>query len=302
LSTARRALYDRVVNPERRGVLLVVAAALLWSLGGLGIKWTTAPTLTIAFYRCLVAAIALGIIFRPRLARITPAFAVGVLCYAGCLTTFVVATKWTSAANAIVLQYAGVIWVMLLAPRVLGEPLDRRDVAAVGVAFAGIVLCFAGKFGSSSIAGDLVALVSSVCFAGVVLALRAQRGPIATAVITYGNVVGAVGLLPFVARDLVVTPTSGAILVALGVVQIALAYRLFVAGLDHVSATQASLIGMLEPIANPIWVFLALGERPAVPTILGGLVVLAAVAGRTLASDRAARRARPVTDPPLVPP
>jgi drug/metabolite transporter (DMT)-like permease len=275
------------MRSERKGILLVAAAALLWSTGGIGIKWLSVAPLTIAFYRSATAAVALFAIFRPRVWRWTPAFLVGIGSYAACLTTFVLATKWTSAANAIFLQYCGVIWVLLLSPWVLGEPLQRRDAAAVTVAFTGMLLFFVGRFEARGYAGEIAALASSVFFAILVLALRRERGGGAEAVVTYGNVLAALAILPFVRHDLAVTAPAAAVLTYLGVIQIGGAYALFVAGLRHVTATEASLIGMLEPVSNPIWVFLVLGERPAAFSILGGAIVLGAITWRTISSGPA---------------
>lgn len=272
---------------ERRGILLVAAAALLWSTGGIGIKFLSEPPLKIAFYRSATAAVALLLLFRPRIWRWTPTFLIGIGSYAACLTTFVLATKWTSAANAIFLQYCGVVWVLLFSPLVLDEPLRRRDAVAVAAAFCGMLLFFVGRFESRSFAGELSALASSVFFATLVLALRRERGSGAEAVVTYGNVLAALALFPWVRGDLSVSAVSAAVLTFLGVVQIAGAYALFVHGLRYVTATQASLVGMLEPIANPIWVFLFLGERPGVFSLLGGAVVLGAIAWRTLTAGPA---------------
>jgi len=272
---------------HRRGILLVAAAALLWSTGGMGIKWLSDPPLRIAFYRSATAAVALALIFRPRTWRWTAPFLIGVVSYAACLTTFVFATKWTSAANAIFLQYFGVIWVLLASPAVLGEPFHRRDGIAVTVAFGGMLLFFAGKFESRGFAGELFALASSLFFAILVLALRRERGAAAEAVVTWGNVLAALAILPFVWHDLGVTTKSAAVLTFLGVVQIGGAYALFVQGLKHVTATEASLVGMLEPVFNPIWVFLFIGERPGIFSIVGGVTVLGAIAWRTLTAGTA---------------
>ncbi|HTY40602.1 MAG TPA: DMT family transporter [Thermoanaerobaculia bacterium] len=275
------------MSSERRGLLLVAAAALLWSTGGIGIKWLSQPPLVIAFYRSATAAVALFAIFRPRVWRWTPAFLVGIASYAGCLTTFCLATKWTSAANAIFLQYCGVVWVLLAAPLILEEPFYRRDAIAVAVAFAGMLLFFVGRFESRGYAGEIAALTSSVFFAILVLSLRRERGGGAEAVVTYGNVLAALALLPFVHGQLAVPRLDAVVLTALGVLQIGVAYALFVAGLRHITATEASLVGMLEPISNPIWVFLFLGESPGAYSVLGGAIVLGAIAWRTLTSGPA---------------
>ena len=269
------------MTPARRGALLVLGAALLWSTGGIGIKALADPALKVAFFRSGFAALTLLLLLRPRLPRWTPAFAAALVSYAACLTTFVVATKWTTAANAIFLQYSGVVWVLLFSPVFLREPFRRRDAAAIAVALGGMALFFVGKFRAGG-AGDAMALLSGVFFAGLVLALRSERDSGAEAAVTWGNVLACAALFPFVAGDLALTVRSAAILLFLGVFQLAGAYVLFVRGLRHVTATQASLLGMLEPIANPVWVFLFLGERPGIYALAGGAVVLAAIAWRTL--------------------
>jgi len=284
------------MTSERRGILLVAGAALLWSTGGIGIKWLAEPPLKIAFYRSVTAAVALAILFRPRVWKWTAAFLIGVVSYAACLTTFVLATKWTSAANAIFLQYCGVVWVLLAAPLVLKEPFRRRDASAIAVAFVGMLLFFVDRFESRGYAGEIAALASSVFFATLVLALRRQRGRAAEAVITWGNVLAALLLFPLVRGDLALSPKSAIVLGFLGVVQIAGAYALFVQGLKYVTATQASLVGMLEPIANPVWVFLFLGERPGAFSILGGAIVLGAIAWRTLTAGPAVAERVAATD------
>ncbi|HEY3203887.1 MAG TPA: DMT family transporter [Thermoanaerobaculia bacterium] len=281
------------MTARRRGIILVAAAALLWSTGGIGIKALSEPPLKIAFYRSATAALASLLLFRPRVWRWTPAFLAGIGSYAACLTTFVLATKWTSAANAIFLQYCGVVWVLLLSPLVLKEPFYRRDAVAIAVAFAGMLLFFVGRFESRGYAGEISAVASSLFFAMLVLALRRERGSPAEAVVTYGNILAALVLFPFVSADLALSARSAAVLAFLGVFQIAGAYALFVRGLREVTATQASLVGMLEPVSNPIWVFLFLGERPSVYSIAGGAVVLGAIGWRTLSSGAPAAESAP---------
>lgn len=275
----------------RRGLLFIIGAAILWSTGGIGIKAVAEPALKVTFYRSLFAAVALILLFRGavfgRRWKSTATFAIAIISYGACLTTFVIATKLTTAANAIFLQYAGAVWVMLLSPLVLREPMRSRDVIAIGVAIAGMALFFVGKFETRGMAGNAVALVSSVFFVGLILALR-KEGAASQSALVWGNVLLALALLPFVGHDLALTPKSWLILALLGFLQIGAAYALFVRGLRDVPATQASLTGMLEPVANPLWVFLFLGERPSTFAILGGVIVLAAIAWHTLGGEAVA--------------
>ncbi len=285
------------MNPRRKGILLVAAAAILWSSGGLGIKGITDPPLKVAFYRSLFAGMALLVllgrdVWGRRRWTSTGMFVAAIISYAATLTTFVVATKWTTAANAIFLQYAGVVWVLLFSPLVAREPMRLRDAMAIAVAMGGMALFFVGRFEARGMAGNVMALISSVFFAALILTLRRENHAAESAV-TWGNIAVAATLLPFVATDLALSGRSLAVLLFLGIIQIGLAYGLFVRGLRYVTATQASLTGMLEPIANPVWVFLFLGERPSGFAVAGAAVVLCAIAWHTLAGA-------PTTDLPAV--
>jgi drug/metabolite transporter, DME family len=280
------------MRDRRNGILLIAGAALLWSTGGIGIKAVADSALKITFYRSLFAVIALILILgRPRW-KSGIAFAVAVISYAACLTTFVIATKWTTAANAIFLQYAGVVWVLLLSPLVLREPMRARDAIAIAVALAGMALFFVGKFESRGMAGNAMALLSSVFFAAMILALRREQRA-AQAAVTWGNMLCVAAMLPFVADDLALTAKSFGVLAFMGLFQLAAAYILFTRGLAYVTATQASLTGMLEPVANPIWVLLFLGETPSPYAIAGGIVVLAAIAWHTMSGTPATEMPAP---------
>jgi DME family drug/metabolite transporter len=279
------------MHPRRKGILLIVAAALLWSTGGIGIKAVADSALKVTLYRSLFAAIALMLflgrgVWGRRQWKSTAAFAIAIVSYGACLTSFVIATKWTTAANAIFLQYAGVVWVLLLSPIVVREPMRVRDAIAIVVAMSGMALFFVGRFEARGMAGNAMALVSSVFFAALILVLRREQRA-AQAAVTWGNVVCALAVLPFISHDLALTPRSFAVLAFLGVFQIAIAYFLFVRGLAFVTATQASLTGMLEPVSNPIWVFLFLGEKPSGYAIAGALVVLSAIAWHTMSGEPA---------------
>ncbi len=284
-------------SPRTKGLLLITAAALCWSTGGIGIKAVSDPPLKVTFYRSLFAGIALLLflgrdVWGRRRWKSSRVFALAIVSYGICLTSFVIATKWTTAANAIFLQYAGVVWVLLLSPLVVREPMRGRDAAAVAVAFGGMALFFAGRFEARGMSGNLMALLSSVFFAFLILCLRRENDA-AQSSITWGNLAIAAAMLPFVADDLALTPKSFLVLLFLGVVQIALAYAFFVRGLAYVTATQASLTGMLEPVTNPLWVFLFLGERPSPYAIAGAVVVLAAITWHTMSGA-------PATELPVV--
>ena len=279
---------------HRRGVLLVASAALLWSTGGVFIKLVPLPALALAGARAAVSAIFSFAVLRPDLRRARWATA---LAYAGTIVTFVAATKLTTAANAIFLQYTAPAWVLLLSPWLLGERLRRIDVVSVAVSLFGMSLFFVGRFDAGAAAGNLLGVASGVCFGLCTLLMRRDaRGTAsgpgdAVPSTALGNLVAAGVTLPFLLpalRDLAGLPApvqAAALggLVWLGAVQIGCAYLLFARGLQRVSAAEASVLTMLEPLFNPLWVLAGTGERPGGCALAGGAIVLSAVLLRAAA-------------------
>lgn len=266
----------------QRAVLAVAGAAILWSSGGLFIKLAPMPALAVACGRSLIAGLFYLAVLRPRLrlARWTTAAA-----YAGCIVTFVSATKLTTAANAIFLQYTGPAYVLLLSPWVLDEPLRPIDVVCVGLSLAGMSLFFVGKVEAGQTLGNVLGVVSGVFFAlTIVLLRRDARGGRDDALpsTTLGNLLAAAVTLPWAVKALPISGNGVLVLLYLGVIQLGVAYWLFVKGVRKVPAAEASLISMLEPVLNPVWVLIGTGERPGAWAIGGGAIVIGAVVLRTL--------------------
>jgi DME family drug/metabolite transporter len=287
--------------PPRSAVLSVVFAALLWSSGGLFIKIAPFGPLAVACGRALVTTIFYLIVLRPNLrgARLVT----GVV-YAAMIVTFVSATKLTTAANAIFLQYTGPAYVLALSPVLLREPFERLDAFCVALSLAGMALFFVGKVEPGQFWGNVLGALSGIAYALTIILLRrdAKGGPTGGAGVAsrggqqagahgdampstvLGNLIAALITLPFVTGDFARITAQGAlVLVYLGVVQMGIAYLLLARGLRSVPAAEASLISMLEPTLNPVWVYLGTGERPGPWAVVGGAVVLAAVLLRALA-------------------
>ncbi len=270
------------VRGARRGALLIAAAALLWSTGGLAIKLVPLPALGVVFWRSFVSGIFLLAVFRPSRERWRRAAPSTVVVYALMILTFVSATKMTTAANAIFLQYTGPLYVLALAPFLLKETFRKADAAAVAVALTGMSLFFVGKLDPGALAGNLVAVVSGLFFGLTILLLRRDASGDAIPSVIAGNLAAAAIALPFAWGNLALDAKGAALVLFLGIFQLGISYVLFVKGLRTVPAAEASLLGMLEPMFNPLWAFLGLGERPSKWAALGGAIVLAAVAGRTV--------------------
>jgi drug/metabolite transporter (DMT)-like permease len=270
-----------------KGRLLVIAAALIWSTGGLAIKLVPLPALGVAFWRSLVSAIFLVVVFRPARARWRHASIATSLIYALMILSFVSATKMTTAANAIFLQYTGPLYVLAFAPFLLKERFRRVDAVAVAIALAGMSLFFVGRLDPGALEGNLVAVVAGFFFGLVILFLRRDAAGDAIPSVIAGNFLAAALAFPFARGHLALDGRGILLVLFLGIVQLGISYVLFVRGLAVVPAAEASLLGMLEPMFNPLWAFLGLGERPSAWALLGGAIVLCAVAGRTVFGWRA---------------
>lgn len=280
-------------------LLLVLAAALLWSTGGLFIKWTTLSAFELSLGRSLLAAVTVAIFTRREGFGFNRITAISSILYAALLLLFVFATKQTTSANAIFLQYTAPIYVLIFEPLIYKEKFRLVDALVVAVCIVGMSLFFVGKLRPEDVSGNLAALASGLCFAFYFLLLRHARSREvnrASSVI-YGNL-----LIVFI--TLVITLTNAesraaisninardsAIVLYLGVVQIGLAYTLFTYGMARgVRSLDAGIVGYIEPVLNPLWVFLVLGERPSGWALIGGAIIISAVIAHTIWGARKAK-------------
>jgi len=262
-----------------KALLLLAVTATLWSLGGLLIKSVNANPLAIAGTRSAIAAVMLILVLRKP--KFTWSFAqVGAaLAYAATTILFVTATKTTTAANAIFLQSTAPIYVALLSAWLLKERIKLLDWITVFIVMGGMVLFFLDNLSTTGILGNVIAATSGVSFAFFAIFMRMQKNGSPLESIFLGNLITAAIGLPFLSRS--IPDTSGWIcLVILGVVQLGLPYILYSKAIKHVTALEAILIPVIEPLLNPVWVFLILGESPGPLAFIGGLIVLAAITGR----------------------
>jgi drug/metabolite transporter, DME family len=267
-------------------IIFVLAAALLWSTGGLFIKATPLDAYELSFGRSLLAALTVAFLTRREGFRANGVTVAASVLYAALLLLFVVANKLTTAANAIFLQYTAPVYVLLLEPLFYKEKFRRADILVVLACVAGMSLFFVGQLRPQDVSGNLTALASGLCFALFLLLLRhprAGRVNRASSVI-YGNLILCAVTAPAFAGAAGELTLRDALIVAyLGVFQIGLAYTLFTEGIARgVRALDAGVVGYVEPMLNPIWVFLFLGERPTRWAILGGAIIITAVLAHTV--------------------
>ena len=269
-------------RPMLKNRLLLLAAAALWSTAGAAIKSSGLDAFQLAGGRSLVAGAFLFLAVRSGRARPDRKVALVAVAYAFTVVLFVIATKLTTAANAIFIQDSAPLWVLLLSPWLLSERPTRGELLAVPIFGVGLGLFFLDELSPGQTAGNVVALGSGVAFALSMIGLRSlrERGP---AALVWGNFLAAAITLPLWSRGPVPTTLDLGLVLYLGVFQLGLAYLLFSRGVTGVPAIEASLLVLLEPVLNPIWTFAIAGERMGPWAIAGGAVVLLATAWRTVA-------------------
>ena len=254
------------------------------------IKRVDWPPLAVAGGRGLIAAAFLAATSR-ELRFTWSSIQIGAaVAYALTTVLFVVANKLTTAANAILLQYTAPVWIALLGAWFLGERTTRADWITVVAVLGGMVLFFADGLQLGGLTGNVLALASGVSFALMILTLSRQKnsgGPLESIIL--GNLIAFAIGLPFMFSAPLPSTGGLAALGVLGVVQLGVSYWLYARALKHVTALEAVLVPVVEPILNPVWVLLALGEKPSGFALVGGAIVLTAVTLRALASVRAGR-------------
>jgi len=258
----------------------------LWSTGGLFIKSTTIDAYQVTFFRSLFAAITVLVLTRKSGLKINGFGILTSVIYALLLFLFVWATKKTTAANAIFLQYTAPIYILVLAPFLIGEKFHWRDLVTVVIVLAGMSLFFVGQLRIEDYQGNTAALFSGIFLGLYIMLLRHPRGKgfnPAIAVI-YGNLLLALVNAPTgIAAIPTMTPMDWFAVVFLGIFQIGISYILFIKGVvGGTRPLDASLIGFIEPLLNPVWVFLFVGERPSQWAILGGVVIISAILVHTI--------------------
>jgi drug/metabolite transporter, DME family len=276
------------MNPQK-GRLLALAAALLFSTGGAGIKVAAFSGPQVAALRSGIAALAL-LLWLGRRVRWTPPVLGLAVIYACMITLFVNATKLTTAANAIFLQSTAPLYILLLAPLLIGERFHRRDLTYLAAVATGMVLCFVGQAEPSATApdpatGNLLAALCGVTWALTLLGFRyverdhADAG-LAISVVTVGNLFAALASLPAAWPLPDASAGEWATVGYLGVVQIGLAYVCLTYAMRQLPALEASLLLLLEPVLNPVWTWLIHGEQPGAWVLAGGGIIVAATAAK----------------------
>ncbi len=272
-------------------LMRLVLAAVLWSLGGLLIKLIDWNPLAIAGGRSAIAAIVMMFYIGRPTVQISKNKLFGALAYTGTLICFVSANKLTTSANAILLQFSAPIWVALFSTVFLKEKITKLDWLTIGTVMGGMVLFFMENINGGHVFGNIVAITSGIFFAAMVIFLKLEDNGSPVEITLLGNVFVFLISIPFL-FGIELTLQSILALLALGIFQIGFAYILYTSATPYVSSVEAILIPVIEPLLNPVWVMLFLGEVPGPFALIGGVIIVSAIVIRSLIQSKQEKMAK----------
>lgn len=259
-------------------MLLMVLIAVMWSTGGIFIKLISWNALTIACIRgliagCVMFAYAKWKGFTPKFNKYTWIISVSMM---GCMTVFIIANKLTTAANAIVIQYLLPVWVLIIGAVFYKQKVKRADVIAVVICIAGIALFFFDQLSPGNMIGNCLAIISGICMAIMFTGnSQCNDSDVQLTGLVMGHVLTfIVGLSGFFIEPFHTTMPEIGYILALGILQIGVPYILFSYVSTKISTLACSLIGMLEPLLNPVWVAIFYGEVPGFYALIGGIIII----------------------------
>jgi drug/metabolite transporter (DMT)-like permease len=267
---------------RQKAIALLLLAGALWSLGGLLIKSIPWHPLAISGMRGGIAALVIYIYSRNNKLIITKDKIIAACFYTLVVTFFVIANKLTTAGNAILLQYTAPVYVALFGYMVLGEKSKLLDWITIIIMLSGLALFFLDELSTEGFKGNILAILSGMCFAGLTLLLRKQKNDSPSDSILLGNILTLLIGLPVIVTDTKFNLVPLLLVFLLGVFQLGIPYILYTTAIKHVNALDAIIFPVIEPILNPILVFLILGETLGPWSFFGGALVLGSVVLRAI--------------------
>ena len=268
------------MQDKKTAVIFLAAAAVLWSSAGLLIKLVPWNPIAISGFRSGIAVIIMLIFWNYKTGtffpKITKYKLIAGLNYFFLVTSFVVANKLTTSANAILLQFTAPAWVLLFSVVILKEKVSRKDLIVVLTVFAGMTLFFIGDINGGNLFGNFVGMLSGIFMGLMIISMKKIEDGSPLEIVILGNLFTFLLSWPFF-KNLTFDFVSLTGIVLLGVFQLGVAYILFTSGISKVSALEGILIPVLEPLLNPVWVLLGTGETPGMSAIIGGVIVISAV-------------------------
>lgn len=270
------------MSSKSKAIILLICTAILWSKGGFLIKFINWHPVAIAGGRSVIAALIMWAYVKKPKFTWSNIQIMGAVAYALTVILFVIANKLTTAANSILLQYTGPIYVALFSYWFLKEKITAIDWITILTVILGMTLFFIEKLSPDGILGNFIAILAGIAFAGLALCLRKQKDGSPLESLILGNILTGIIGLPFIIDSGIPSQQSIIALLVLGIFQLGLPYILYSKAIKHVSALDAVLIPVLEPILNPLWVFLLLGESIGMWPMIGGAIIIVAITTRSI--------------------
>ena len=265
---------------RRSAIGFLVLTGIIWSTGGFMIKLIPWPPLVIAGLRSGIAAIVIYLYDRPQKLSVGKYTLGGAVAYAVMVIFFVLANKLTTAGNTILIQYTAPVYIALFGYSFLGEKAGFKDWITILIILTGLLLFFLDELSGTSLWGNIAALFSGFGFAGLILFLRKQKHGRPIDSVLLGNLLTFSLCTPFIVQDVTFEADVWLKIIFLGIIQLGLAYILFTIAIKHVTALDAVIYPVVEPICNPIFAYIFLNETLGFFARIGGLLVLAGVIGR----------------------
>lgn len=267
---------------HKKAIAITCFVALMWSLAGFNIKMIEWSPYAIAAGRSLVSVILLApMVLRKGFQKIDRYVIGGAICYAAFNYCFITSTTLTSSAIAIMMQYTAPIYVALLSWLFLRERVGWADIISVGFVFLGMIFFFLDSNSGGSLKGNIVSIFNGITFAGISIFLRLQKDGNPALSMYLGNVISAVAGLPIM-WNAGMPDTISLLFLLLAGLLVAVSYTLYAKASTGLSALETVLIPIIDPVMNPVWVFLFLDERPGALTIVGAAVILVSVTIRVV--------------------
>ncbi len=274
-------------NEKKTGVVLMVLAAVCFSLGGLLIKFIPWNPFAINGTRNVVACLVIGAYILLTKHRLKFNFTVlmGAVCMFGVTTLFTVANKMTTAGNAIILQYTAPVWIIILMYLFFKKRPDKLECVTIFVAISGILCFFLDSLSAGNMIGNMIAVISGIFYAGVFMLNAFEKGD-ALSSMFFGQLFSAVLLGYRVVNETDFSLRTIMAILILGAVQVGLAYIFFSYGTKLTDPVTASIIGAIEPILNPTLVAVFYGEHLSGFSIVGAIIVCTAVLYYNIGKNR----------------
>jgi drug/metabolite transporter (DMT)-like permease len=279
---------------QRRGQIYVALAAVAWSTAGVLQSQLTLDTSTQVVGRAAFAGAALlayvAVVERGRVVGAVRSVGLAGVAVAVCVATasgsFIAALNHASVARVLFILAVAPVLAALLARVTLGEPITQRTVLAMALALAGVTVML-GAPGEGSLAGDGLSFVAALAFALMIVITRWRHDVSMAPAMCLAQAIQVAAFLPFASPGEI---GGGDVfwLAALGIGQIGLGFALLTVGARLIPAAQVGLITLLEVVLGPVWVWLALDERPSTLTLIGGTIVIAAIVIQTRADPQPA--------------